>query len=104
MKIIAKRIRDRRHQLKLKQDQLATLTQMSQAQISRYERGGNIPAGESLRILTIALETSSDYLLGIVDDPTPYEDRDGLSTLEMQLLAAYRRRDVQALLKIIFED
>jgi transcriptional regulator with XRE-family HTH domain len=39
--------------------------------IRKYEAGKHRPSFEALAILAQALETSTDYLLGLTDDPAP---------------------------------
>ena len=39
---------------------------------SRYENGKAQPSLDVLRQLAIYFETSTDYLLGLTDDPEPY--------------------------------
>ena len=76
--MIADRIKQRRNQLGISQLTLAYAINTSPTQISRYERGENDPTGMVLIALTKALNTSADYLLGLVDDPTPRGQSTGL--------------------------
>jgi len=85
-----RRIRDRRKQLGKSQEELAEMIQTDQTQISRYENGKNDPTGEVLTTLARALNTSSDYLLGLTDDPTPRMSESDLSPMERKLVAAVR--------------
>lgn len=71
MTIVAERIRLRRAELGMSQMTLAVMVSTNPTQISRYERGENDPSGTVLVALAKALKTSTDYLLGLVDDPTP---------------------------------
>lgn len=59
------RLREEREANKMSQDDLAKLVNVSQQTISRYERGPHEPSFELLVQICKALETSSDYLLGI---------------------------------------
>jgi transcriptional regulator with XRE-family HTH domain len=63
----SQRIRDRRKTLGLSQEELAALVGTNQTQISRYEVGENDPTGETLAALAKALQTTTDYLLGLTD-------------------------------------
>lgn len=91
MTIVGSRIKERRIALNLSQEALADAVGTSQKQISRYESGTNDPTGNVIVAFAKALETSSDYLLGITDDPTPSSRRDELSPYEQKLLAVLRR-------------
>jgi transcriptional regulator with XRE-family HTH domain len=71
MTIIAERIRKRRIELGMSQMALAIEIKSNPTQVSRYEHGQNDPTGMVLVMLAKALRTSTDYLLGLVDDPTP---------------------------------
>lgn len=51
----AERIRNLRERLNLSQESLAELTDISQNQISRYERGINDPTGDALVALVASL-------------------------------------------------
>ena len=66
-----KRIRDLREDRDLKQKQLAEYLQIHQTTYSDYELGNlNVPA-EILIKLAQLYKTSTDYILGLTDDPTP---------------------------------
>lgn len=65
------RIRERREALQLSQLALAYKIGSTPTQIFRYEKGTNDPTGRILAALAIALNTSTDYLLGLTDDPAP---------------------------------
>lgn len=42
---------------------------VSQSQMSRFESGRHDPSTEILKKLAIKLEVSTDYLLGLIDEP-----------------------------------
>jgi len=50
---------------KLTQKQLGQLARLEASSICKIERGNSFPSIDSLRELTIALDTSADILLGI---------------------------------------
>jgi len=88
---LGERIKARRKQLELSQEDLARQIGSLQKQISRYETDENIPSAEALIALAYALETSIDYLVGITDDPTRRDvSADGLSDAEKRVIALYR--------------
>lgn len=97
----ADRIRELRSRLRLSQENLAELTNISQVQISRYERGINSPTGEALLSLADALNTSTDYILGKTDDPSPFVRQSDLTDEEIKAILAWRRGDRAEAARII---
>ena len=68
-----RRLRDMREDHDLSQRQLAEYLGMAQCQYSRYERGiRDIPTDILIR-LAVLYKTSTDYLLGLTDNPKPYD-------------------------------
>ena len=66
------RLRDLREDRDMTQEQIAAYLGMKQAQYSRYERGlRDIPTDVLIR-LALFYNTSTDYILGLTDDPSPY--------------------------------
>lgn len=61
---LGERIRHTRKFLGLTQKQLAEATGISRVSISNYEKGTRTPDSETLKRLSYALNTSTDYLLG----------------------------------------
>jgi len=55
------------------QTQLGNLLNMGQVKISRLERGEFEPSLQELFDICKALQVSSDYLLGLTDNPRPYQ-------------------------------
>lgn len=76
--IFCKRLREAREMRGYKQDQLADLAKMPATTITHFETGTRKPSFDSLRKLAIALEITTDYLLGRVDDPELAEAGDPL--------------------------
>lgn len=66
------RIKDLREDKEIKQREMAEKLNISQTNYSKYELGKiNIPI-ETLKKLSIILNTSIDYLLGLTDEIKPY--------------------------------
>ena len=66
------RIRDLREDHDLSQKDVADYLQMKQPQYSRYERGvRDVPTDVLIRLARL-YKTSTDYILGLTDDPRPY--------------------------------
>ena len=69
------RIRDLREDRDLKQQTLANVLHCSQRAYSHYERGDvDIPTGILIKLANF-YQTSTDYLLGLTDDPRPYPQK-----------------------------
>ena len=71
------RIREIRKEKGLSQLELAKKLNVNQTAVSQWERGTTLPSASVLLKLSSILDTSSDYLLGISNDPRSliYEDR-----------------------------
>lgn len=65
------RLKVARKSKKLTQEQLALQVQTTKGTISNYENGYSTPSNEMLVLLAKTLNTSTDYLLGNTEDPTP---------------------------------
>ena len=66
------RLRDLREDRDLTQKKVATMLGMSQTGYSKYETGENVIPTAILIKLAHFYKTSTDYLLGITDNPKPY--------------------------------
>ncbi len=69
-----KRLMDLRQDRDLQQAEIAALLHTTQPQYSRYERGDrNLPL---CHLITLAqfYNTSTDYLLGLTNDPRPVKE------------------------------
>lgn len=69
--MLGQRLRSRRKEIGLTQEQLAEQVKTKKTTISNYETGYSTPNNEMLSDLADVLRTTSDYLLGRTDDPTP---------------------------------
>jgi repressor LexA len=85
------RLREVREQRGLTQKDLAERTGLAANSVYRYETGENDPAGDILARLARELDVSSDYLLGLVDDPKAILTEEDLSPMERKLLQAVRK-------------
>jgi len=71
------RIRDMRNDRNLSQNQVADRLKIAQNTLSQYETGErNIP-NETLVKFALLYDTSTDYLLGLTDEITPYPRKCG---------------------------
>lgn len=84
------RIKELRQKCGYTQEELSSLVNIGSRQIWRYENGETSPDSETLLLIAKALATSSDYLLGLTDDPKPY-GHNSLSAQEEKIISAFRR-------------
>lgn len=70
------RLRDLREDRDLSQEQIAMFLNMKQPQYSRYERGIRDLPTDVLIKLALFYHTSTDYILGLTNDSTPYRQLD----------------------------
>jgi transcriptional regulator with XRE-family HTH domain len=85
------RLRDIREKRGLSKRKLSQMTGIAEMQLVRYEHGTSVPTAERLMILAEVLEITTDYLLGLSDNPLGNFSGDMLNTAEQELLAAFRR-------------
>lgn len=83
------RLQKQRRCLCMTQKQLAESLKVSQATICEYETGKSSPSSEILSRLAVALHTSTDYLLGLTDNPYPMAFSSVMSSTEQDLLQAF---------------
>lgn len=69
---IGEKLRELRLSKNLKLENLATVINRSYQAYSQYELGKRQPSVDIIIILAKFYGVSSDYLLGLTDDPTPY--------------------------------
>lgn len=87
--VTGERIATRRKALGLTQPQLGELIGQGQSAISHWETGNRVIEMENVIKIAGALKTTSDYLMGLTDDP------EALTEDESELLSAYRRMDAK---------
>lgn len=68
-KVFPERIFGLRKKLRLSQEALADVVGVTQRQISNYESGDNEPTARILVALADALNTTSDYIIGLSNTP-----------------------------------
>lgn len=74
MNTIGERISYVRDLRELKQKELAELIGVTKATMSKYENNINIPNADILGNIAKALNTSTDYLVGITNHLLPYSE------------------------------
>ncbi len=65
------RIRELREDRDFTQAEIAEIIQTTQQQYSKIETGKSDISGEKLTLLARFYNVSSDYILGLTDDPRP---------------------------------
>lgn len=99
------RIRGLREALGYTQDDLAEKINVAVLQINRYENDKTKPNGEVIARLAQALYTTTDYLLGLTDEPSPSGlSSNDLTAKERAAIVAWRRGERFEAIKVIVED
>ncbi len=99
--MLGSRLKAARARAKHTQASLSEVMGTDARQIWRWENDENDPNGETVRRLAMALEVSSDYLLGLTDDPLPMTDNADLSKGERKIIQALRDGDLATAIKEI---
>lgn len=76
--LFQERLKAARELRKWNQGELAGKANMPPSSIAHFESGSRKPSFDTLRRLANALEVTTDYLLGRVDDPTLAQSADPL--------------------------
>jgi len=85
-----------------KQEQLAERAKMPATTVAHFEAGTRKPSFDSLRKLAVALEITTDYLLGRVDDPELAQAGDPLFR-DVAKLSGHDREIAKDFLKMLAE-
>lgn len=72
--LIGERLLDLRKDAALTQDELASILKINKHSISSYEREKSEPPDTIKISIARYFHVSIDYLLGLTDDPNPYDD------------------------------
>lgn len=98
---VAYRIKERRQALGLRQDDLAKLLNLTQAQVSRYERGESEPTPDGMVALAKILDTTADYLLGLSNFVKPVQGESDLSDVEREMINIMRHKSPDQQRKLV---
>lgn len=74
--MLGTRIASLRKNKKMTQENIAKRIGIPRSTYSNYEAGNREPDNETLKKIAKCLETSTDYLLGLTDDPNPHSVKD----------------------------
>lgn len=96
------RLKDRRNELGMTQEQLANRVGIHKGRVSQYERNVIEPGAAILSKMAEELKVSADYLLGLSDQPTGKLSPVALSPREWEVIRLLRdkRFDANEWLKI----
>jgi transcriptional regulator with XRE-family HTH domain len=95
MTLQAGRIRERRKQLGLSQEELAERLQLDQKQISKWENGLGNPTAQTLINLAKTLDVTIDWLVGLTDYPNRSVVSSDLDEIEQQMVAILRSKHLE---------
>jgi transcriptional regulator with XRE-family HTH domain len=98
--IDGKRLRELREAHQFSRKELAARIDVVEMQIVRYETGKNDATGNVLARIAAVFGVSTDYLLGLTDNPAPNIDHD-FSPEEIAIISARRRGDYREVMKLI---
>jgi transcriptional regulator with XRE-family HTH domain len=80
---------------------IAEIMSVSERQIWRWMNGDSDPSSSMVKQLAEVLNISTDFLLGLSDDPTSHMRLDNMTEDERAVVAAMRRGDDKAAIRII---
>src|ERR1700682_79053 len=89
--VFAERLKQERRKRKLTQQALADLCGLGIDQIGRYEAGDREPSLMGLFKIAEVLDVSTDYLLGLTDNPHEKLIAFDLDPYEREMVDTYRR-------------
>lgn len=100
--IDGQRLRQLREGQGFSREEFASRVNLGTAQINRYERGESDATADVLARMAIVLGVSTDYLVGLTDNPVPQDKN--LQADEMALIAARRRGDFREAIKLLVPE
>lgn len=100
------RLREMRKKFNMRQEDLAQKIGVGKSTIAGYEKGFRRPKLETINELADIFNTSSDYLLGLTENPSPKEPSKELSELFKEDDYTYKgkpinNRDLEFILKYL---
>ena len=106
MSIFSERLQQVLAQKEITQKELASRAGVTESAISYYMKGQRTPSGDVLTRIAIALDTTTDYLLGNSSNSTPPAENDRLQFLQRKLgeLDEERLEKAETMLKVMFDD
>lgn len=86
------------------QEEVAEALGIDQSHYSKFENGGKEPALFLFGAIADLFDVSPDYLLGKVDNPLSHKREEDLTSLEREVVMAFRQRDFEKLAKLTLES
>jgi transcriptional regulator with XRE-family HTH domain len=98
--LLPERLRRLREELNISQREFARRCGFSDSLISKYEKGESDPSSYFLKIMAEQLNVSTDYLVGLTDDPRGQAFSNELSANEQAVLDMYRREGWTGIIRL----
>jgi transcriptional regulator with XRE-family HTH domain len=98
--IDGKRLRELRVSQGYSRRELSVKTDIAESQLARYEMEQNDATGDALARIATFFNVSTDYLLGLTDNPSPKVGEE-FRPEEVAVIAAWRRGDFLQVMKIM---
>ncbi len=99
------RLKNLRESKRYTHQELAELLDISTPQIWRYEAGKVDPSADVLARLAMVFSVSTDYLLGLTEDPAPSPlSENNLTEHEHSVVAALRRGEKYEAIRLIVTE
>ena len=95
------RLRQMREMRGYTQEELSHLLGFGDKEIWRYENSKSEPSGDKVAEIAKYLNTTTDYLLGLSDDPTNQLRHSDLSVIERRAISSWRLGDKLEAIKAI---
>lgn len=92
--LIGNRIKKLRDSAGYSQEEFANLLDISKQQVYRWENGKSEPSGEALTRIAQVFSITSDYLLGLTDEPNAHYAVEDLTPMERRLIIAMRNGSI----------
>lgn len=91
MSVFSERLINARKQKGYTQRQLADLLNSSPTRVNYWEKGKREPTVDMIKQLSCILNVKADYLLGLIDNPTPISATENYTDKEKKIIQAYRK-------------
>jgi transcriptional regulator with XRE-family HTH domain len=98
--IRADRLKQLREHHGWSQRELSRVCGLGETAINTYERGEAEPSAKYLKKMAETLHVSTDYLLGLTDDPRGLFDNSELSDDERKIVEAFRRGQWREIIQV----